>query len=325
MSAAISERKKTSPIGKAATGRHRIPPSDHSRAVATPLGATKRRQSKSGLASSVRLPASATAPPQVKMSQLLRELLASTEGAKTISLERVFGIIGNVQTGHSLMLLSMPAMLPVSGTSDFVGLPSAALAGQMMLSKNDVKLPAFLMERSVSRKSLAVVIRAILPALEVLEKVTRPRWRWMNNFAVQRILGMFVFILALALAFPVLGFTAPHAAAIFMISLGMVEQDGLAVMIGVVTGIASLVLMTGLGLAGKTIQSKAGSWVKRSMTFLARTWATKFLEKRSLRRASLLKVKWADLLLLLPEAGPVRIASVPAKRIKPRKMTASAY
>jgi Cu2+-exporting ATPase len=51
-----------------------------------------------------------------------------------------------------------------------------------------------------------------------------------------------IFLLALAIAIPVLQFTLPHAVSIFMISLGMVEHDGLAILIGVVIGLASLIL-----------------------------------------------------------------------------------
>jgi len=325
MPAAAAFRKDASPSGNRQTGRRRrasAGPSTTALAAAT----SRPRRRKAQLASSVRLDGVMPPPAPVKMSHLLLEILAKTRGAKTISLEQIFAAIGETHAGPSLMLMSLPAILPVSGTSDFVGLPGAAVAGHMMMGQSEIKLSAFLLERSVSRKSLSVIIHAILPALQMLEKVTKPRWRWINNFAVQRLLGIFVFILALALAFPILGFTVPHAAALFMISLGMVEQDGLAVLIGVVVGVASLILMTGLGLSAEMIRSRAGGWVKRNLTFLARTWAAKFLEKRSLRRANLLTARWADLLLLWqPEAVPAKISATPARRCpKPRKKTARA-
>jgi hypothetical protein len=45
----------------------------------------------------------------------------------------------------------------------------------------------------------------------------------LRNFrtAAQRLLGVFVFLLALAIAFPLLGFNMPQAIAIFIIGLGL--------------------------------------------------------------------------------------------------------
>jgi hypothetical protein len=79
---------------------------------------------------------------------------------------------------------------------------------------------------------------------------------------VQRILGVLIFVLALAIAVPLLGFNVAHAAAIFTISLGLVEQDGVAILIGVVAGLASLVLVLAAGVSGKALRSKAFVWAR---------------------------------------------------------------
>ena len=115
-----------------------------------------------------------------------------------------------------------------------------------MRTKRPRILPKFILKRTVPRRSLAVAIHAILPLLEKAEKVSRPRWKWASHPAAQRLLGLFVFLLALAIAFPIPGFNIPQAIAIFIIGLGLVQKDGLTILIGVVAGLASLVLLGGV-------------------------------------------------------------------------------
>jgi len=137
-------------------------------------------------------------------------------------------------------------MLPIPGISTLVVIPTGTIAGQMIAGKKQIRLPKFILKRTVPRRSLAVAIHTILPILEKAEKVAKPRWQWASHPAAQRILGLFIFILALAIAFPIPGFNVPQAISIFIIALGLVEKDGLTILIGVIAGLASLVLLGGV-------------------------------------------------------------------------------
>jgi hypothetical protein len=89
-------------------------------------------------------------------------------------------------------------------------------------------------------------VRAIVPVLERAEKVTKPRWRWATRPLARRLLGACIFLLALAIAFPIPGFTMPQAIATFIIAFGLVENDGLIVMAGVILGLISLAILGGV-------------------------------------------------------------------------------
>jgi hypothetical protein len=267
-----------------------------------------------------------TKPPaavtSIRTSQVLREILTKNPAQKDFTVQQIVDSIGQTRAGASLVFFSIPGMLPVPGTSNLVGLPAGLIAGQMIAGKSEIKLPEFVLKRSVPRRSLTVAIYAILPVLEKAEKATKPRRRWASDPTVQRLLGVLILILAIAIAFPVLGFKAPNAASIFIIALGLVERDGLAIMIGVVAGLTSLALMAGAGVTA--LRSMTGGWVKRMLKKIGLKWATKkgfqwavrFLKKRGAQWTTLLLLEWAEMILLWePESSSGKLKAKQRKKI----------
>lgn len=187
------------------------------------------------------------APAPLRTSQRLRALLADNPETESFTVEAIVKSLGDTSFGTALMFFAIPEVLPIPipAISALVVLPTAVLSTQMVAGKKQIKLPAYLLKRSVPRKALAAAIFAILPVLERAEKRTKRRLQWATDPAAQRFLGMFIFLLSLAIAVPIPGFNMPQAIAIFVIGLGLVEKDGLVVAAGVLIGLASLVLLGG--------------------------------------------------------------------------------
>ena len=216
-----------------------------------PAGLSRRTSRKkpsllSRRAKSVTGTRKAKALPAVRTSQILREILTKNPTVKNFTVKQIVESIGDTAFGTSLMFFSIPGMLPIPGISTLVVIPTGTIASQMIAGKKQIRLPKFILKRTLPRRSLAVAIHTILPILEKAEKVAKPRWQWASHPAAQRILGLFIFILALAIAFPIPGFNVPQAISIFIIALGLVEKDGLTILIGVIAGLASLVLLGGV-------------------------------------------------------------------------------
>jgi hypothetical protein len=236
---------------------------------------------------------SAPAVASIRTSQVLRELLTRNPSVKNFTVRQIVDSIGESRAGSSLMLFSIPGMLPVPGTTKLVGLPTPLIAGQMIADKPANRLPQFILDRSVPRRSLSVAIHAILPVLEMAEKVTKPRWEWLSDPAARRVLGVFIFVLALVIAVPFVGFNLPHAASIFMISLGLAEHDGLAILIGVTAGLAA-VWLTGSSI----VRFMASGWMKKIMQKAGVKWAAKVGLKWAGRLLKKLGSKWSTVFLL---------------------------
>jgi hypothetical protein len=256
------------------------------------------------------------APPS-RTSQILREILTKNPNARTFTIKQIVEAIGEGQPAISLMFFSIPGMLPVPGTSDLSGIPAGLIAGQMIAGKTEVKLPQFILLRSVPRRSLAVAIHAVVPFIELAEKVTKPRHQWAADPVAQRVLGVVILILALVIAVPVLGFNLPHAASIFMISLGLVQQDGLAILLGVAAGLISLALFSGMSIAALRLGTRgfAAKLIKKiGLKWFARTglkWAAQLVGRLGFHSTAPLLADWSELLLLWdPETARRRVKSL---------------
>lgn len=186
------------------------------------------------------------APKSERASVILRRLLENKN--KSFSVEEICEALGTSSFGVSLLAFSIPEVvpIPVPGMSAIVAAPTALLSAQMIAGKREMRLPKWLLRRKAPRKAVAAAIHSILPLLERFEKAAKPRGRWVSHPLVERLLGVFIFLLALAIALPVPGTNMPPAIAIFVTSLGMIEKDGLLICIGILIGLASMVLIGGV-------------------------------------------------------------------------------
>lgn len=257
-----------------------------------------------------------TAISQPRTSEILRGILTKNPGVKTFSVERILASIGKDRVEASLMMFSIPAIVPISAPWSMLSVPTGAIGCQLAAGQKEVKIPRFVRKKSVSRRALAVALHAVLPILEASEKVVRPRWQWVSHPSARRAIGLFVFLLAIAVAYPLFGFNALHATSIFVMSLGMAEQDGLAVLIGVAVGVLSLAVLAASGMSARALREKAVSWLSKMGRKLGLLTLAAFLEKKGYPRlARIVAFQWSDLLLWWnpeqPQAARVSRLSVP--------------
>jgi hypothetical protein len=240
-SAALSPTILDDPGVKAKKTTARTPSAK--RAVPREKAPAVTKNTRTGKRSSAKLPASRRA----RTSQILREILANNPDVEDFTVEKIVNSIGETSFGTSLMFFAIPEVvpIPVPGLAAIVVIPTAVISGQMAVGHKQIRLPKFILKKTVPRKALAAAIRAILPLLEKVEKVSKPRWRWATTPVAKRLLGCFIFILALSIAFPMPGFNMPQAISTFIIALGLVEDDGILVAAGVLGGLASLALLGG--------------------------------------------------------------------------------
>ena len=245
------------------------------------------------------------------------EGVARNPETKTFSIERILEAIGVENVEASMMLFSLPAVLPVPETGVLRGAPTGIVAAQVAAGSRTIKLPKFLLKKCVPRKSLAIAIHAIIPVIEHAEKVLRPRWKWMSSGLPRRLLGLLVFVLAAAIAFPLLGFDPFHAASIFVISLGLAEKDGLAISIGVLAGVLSLMLVVISGVSGRILQSRVCARLRKLGRKIAAKLIAPVCDRLGLAwLARLIRFEWSQLLLLWdPEKTAVPSAPA-AKRLR---------
>jgi hypothetical protein len=262
---------------------------------------------------------------RARSSAILRGILTKNPGVTTFTVERILESIGPDRFEASLMMFSIPSIVPISDASQVAPLPTVAVAGQLAIGRKQIRLPGLILRKTVSRRSLAVAIHAILPIIEAAERVVRPRWSWVTHPIARRVIGLFVFLLAAAMVYPLSGFGALHASSICAVALGMAEQDGLAVMIGLIAGALSLAIFAASGPSVRALRDL----VRKVARKLGLKAFARYLERLGYRRlACVVRFEWPDVLLAWdPEthaAGRAHSGTAPP-RPAPRGASASAY
>ena len=163
-----------------------------------------------------------------------------------MSLQQLFRLHGRAGPGALLVVLSVPCLLPVPGAGVFMSMGMAMVAWMIWRY-----YPRLVMPRKVGRFTLSpAMARRALNTLawlyEQASRVMRARMRWWMQ-PVHRIwLAPFVALMAMIIFLPIPFGNVVPAAALLLIGLGIVFEDGLAVVIGLVLGVALIALLVGM-------------------------------------------------------------------------------
>ena len=109
-------------------------------------------------------------------------------------------------------------------------------------------------------------------------------------------LGVLLFLLGVVSMAPILGFSVNHSASAFVMSVGLAERDGLAVMIGALAGVASLALAAMSIIPGKRIWITARNWLAGCFRRLHLHAAAWILDQVDKGLGALLRLRWSTLL-----------------------------
>lgn len=163
----------------------------------------------------------------------LRRLRESLDGPITFGeLSARLGLEG---VGLTAFLLSLPFLQPVplAGLGTPVGLMLAALGVQLARGKEKPSLPRFVSGRRLESATVERLLSIAERLMRVVERFARPRWAFAARSP--RVYGCAIVVLGLIFATPVfVPFGNPITAApLVLISLALLEDDGLAGALGV--------------------------------------------------------------------------------------------
>jgi hypothetical protein len=150
-----------------------------------------------------------------------------------------------------LLVFSIPAIVPSPGVpaGTIFGTGLAILSLQMMAGANRFHLPYWLARLRIQRRRVEAFVQLAKPRLEDLTKSLRPRFEVLAGPCAARLLGVAVFAMAMLIVLPVpFGNTVPGIA-VLLIALGLAEQDGVAIALGLAACVLALIAMIVL-LAG---------------------------------------------------------------------------
>ena len=191
------------------------------------------------------------APPRPRrLSEIFRDL-GETAG-DSVSIGEVRDAMGDRSLAALLVIFSALNLLPLPpGATLIFGIPLILISAQMVMGFRTAWLPGVLLRKSIAGDRFRSATGRLVPRLEYLERLIRPRyWPFARDHA-DRVIGVIAFVLAVAVFLPIpLGNWLP-ALATAMIGLAHSERDGLFFAAGVGVGILSLVVIAAVvGAAG---------------------------------------------------------------------------
>jgi hypothetical protein len=184
--------------------------------------------------------AGAERPRPGKVTDLLVRLAKECTNER-VSLGDILEEFESRSHGMLLLVLSLPAMIPITppGVGVIFGVPIAFVAAQLILRRRYVWLPQALRRRSVTCEDFKTIIERSLPHVARIERLLKPRLTILTQSVGECLIGAAVLVLALLLALPLPLTNIPLGLSIALLSLGLIQRDGLAVLIGSIAAIAT--------------------------------------------------------------------------------------
>jgi hypothetical protein len=184
-------------------------------------------------------------PHRTSLSDILQAIAADTTRDR-ISLRDLLAI-GDRAFGALLFIFAVPNVIPTPpGTSAILGIPLLFLAAQLAFGQAQPWLPKIIADRSMAREDFAALIARVAPWIAKAERMLKPRLAFMANASLERIIGGVCLLLSIVLFLPIpLGNMLPALAVCFF-ALGILERDGVAVLVGAGLTVVSLAVISGV-------------------------------------------------------------------------------
>jgi hypothetical protein len=178
----------------------------------------------------------------IKTTSSILKTLAESE-KEQLSFGEVIDATRSRAHGFGLLLFALPETipLPVPSASIFLAIPIVLIAAHLAAFGEGPGLPQRLLRQTIPVSVIQKVSKYVGPVLEKIEHVSHPRLHAIA--ARERLLGVVCLLLGIILLAPIpLGNLAP-AIGIAVIALGMMQRDGVLILIGL-----GLALALGVGL-----------------------------------------------------------------------------
>jgi len=170
-----------------------------------------------------------------RSSEKLLEIVYSDKLGEKVCFEEFIKLLGTRAFGIALLFFSLPSALPFSaipGVAFIFSTPIFFFAVQMILGRDTLWLPDIMAKKTVSRKSVVKIVSKTVPYLQKAEYFLKPRWTFMTSRPMEIINGLIIMFLAILLILPIPFSNFIFATLLIILSLGLIEKDGIFILIG---------------------------------------------------------------------------------------------
>lgn len=182
--------------------------------------------------------------------------------AETVRLRELFRVLGDRGLASALLLLTVPQLLPWPlGISNLLAMPILAVSIQMALGRHVLWLPEWFLDRPLHRSRLLHGCQRVVPMLRRVEILIRPRVQAVVSPPGTQLVGIVCVAISLISIAPLPLTGWLPAISLLVIALGMLERDGVVVLVGLALGGAAaavfVLVITGLAEVGEAMAKAA--------------------------------------------------------------------
>lgn len=194
----------------------------------------------------------------VPISDRLSQLAGGAEG-DAVSLEWILQQLHERAFGLFLLVLALPCCIPfLYGVPQIVALPLMFVSAQILAGRASPWLPEKLAARTVTVESLRGLASRAKPWLRRIEAFSRPRQVRLTYAPFDRIVGLALVLFSASILVPLPGTNTVPGFAVVLVSMGLLQRDGILVLLGMLLGTAWI---TTLVFAGATLASLIKDWM----------------------------------------------------------------
>lgn len=189
-------------------------------------------------------------PPIADLTQLLDRVGEAARAHERVSLDTIVERFGRRSFGPLLLLSGVITLAPVIG--DIPGVPTLLallvllVAGQLVIGRQHLWLPQWLLKRAVARAKVERSIGWLRRPARAIDRLLRPRLSALTGWLGIRAIALCCIIIALAMPpMELVPFSANGAGlALTAFGLGLIARDGLLALLAFVVTVATLVAVT---------------------------------------------------------------------------------
>jgi len=167
-----------------------------------------------------------------------------------ITMGELMQAFGMRSYGLLIVLFALPNLLPVyiPGLSPIFGVPLGIVCLQLALGYPTPRLPGFLTRRSMRRSDLEMIALKAQTWLRRIERFVKPRPSFLTRRRAERAIGAYGAFLAVIVIVPLPFTNGPPSLACAIMAIGVMEEDSLTILAGIVVGIFGAAL--GISIIG---------------------------------------------------------------------------
>lgn len=181
---------------------------------------------------------------------LLQTLEAMAERAPEdgYTLREILDQLDESAFGAGLFFLALPCCIPfLYGVPQIVSLPMMALAGQMAAGRDQPWMPDKFSQRKIDRTGLVQMARGGRKWLGWIETFSRPRLTVITGKRSERIVGLCLSLFSASILLPLPMTNTVPGFGVALASFGLINRDGLLVLLGLLLGFAWVAGLVVLG------------------------------------------------------------------------------